>query len=93
MIHQGNNSGYQAINLAYHFGAKRIILLGYDMTGQGNHWFGKHEGPGLSRNTNYESYVQHFETIKPESYGIEIVNCSRITALNCFPKRRLENYV
>ena len=27
----GSNSGYQAINLAVHFGAKRIILLGYDM--------------------------------------------------------------
>jgi hypothetical protein len=27
----GNNSGYQAINVAYHFGVKRIVLLGFDM--------------------------------------------------------------
>ena len=30
-LRTGSNSGYQAINLAVHFGAKRIILLGYDM--------------------------------------------------------------
>lgn len=30
-LKHGNNSGYAAINLAYHFGVKRIILLGYDM--------------------------------------------------------------
>lgn len=30
-LRTGANSGYQAINLAVHFGAKRIILLGYDM--------------------------------------------------------------
>ena len=31
VIHQGKNSGYQALNLAYLLGAKRILLLGYDM--------------------------------------------------------------
>lgn len=30
-VRSGKNSGYQAINLAVHLGAKRIILLGYDM--------------------------------------------------------------
>lgn len=30
-IKQGNNSGYAAINLAYHLGAKTIYLLGFDM--------------------------------------------------------------
>ena len=32
----GCNSGYAAINLAYHFGVKRIILLGYDMRVSGH---------------------------------------------------------
>ena len=27
----GGNSGYQALNLAYHLGATRMLLLGYDM--------------------------------------------------------------
>ena len=30
-IKHGNNSGYAAINLAYHLGVKRIVLLGFDM--------------------------------------------------------------
>ncbi len=30
-LRNGHNSGYQAINLAYHFGVRRIVLLGYDM--------------------------------------------------------------
>ena len=91
IIHQGKNSGYQAINLAYMFGADRIILLGYDMTGNGSHWFGKHEGPGLSQSTNYESLISEFNTIDPPKYGIEIINCTRMTALNCFPKMSLES--
>src|ERR1043166_8946509 len=39
-LRTGRNSGYQAINLAYHLGATRILLLGFDM--QGSHYFGAH---------------------------------------------------
>lgn len=81
VIHQGANSGYQAINLAYHFGAKTILLLGYDMSGKGSHWFGKHQGEGLSASTDYSGLVSNFATIKPENHGIEIINCTRRTAL------------
>ncbi|HCZ48509.1 MAG TPA: hypothetical protein DCZ11_05850, partial [Gammaproteobacteria bacterium] len=41
-IHQGGNSGYQALNLAVLLGAERVILLGYDM--HGGHWHGRHGG-------------------------------------------------
>ena len=39
-LRTGSNSGYQAINLAYHFGATRIVLIGYDMSCRGHsiHW-------------------------------------------------------
>ena len=30
-VRTGGSDGYQAINLAFHFGVKRIVLLGYDM--------------------------------------------------------------
>ena len=30
-INQGSNTGYSALNVAYHLGAKTIYLLGYDM--------------------------------------------------------------
>src|SRR5262245_31665990 len=45
----GRNGGYQAINLAFHLGAKRILLLGYDMqysSSAKTHWFGNHPGGG-----------------------------------------------
>ena len=35
-LRHGSNAGYQAINLAVHLGAKRIVLLGYDMKVDGN---------------------------------------------------------
>ena len=34
-LRHGKNSGYAAINLAVHMGAKRIILMGYDMNAKG----------------------------------------------------------
>jgi len=83
VIHQGQNGGYQAINLAYHKGAKRVILLGYDMhfsNGQA-HWFGDHPN---NQRSNYEMFKPHFETIDT-SPNFEIINCSRQTALKCFP--------
>jgi hypothetical protein len=44
IIHSGGNSGYQAVNLAYLFGARKIILVGYDMqrTYGMSHWHGDH---------------------------------------------------
>ena len=46
-LRHGRNSGYQAIGLAVHLGAARIVLLGYDMQPDGRriHWFGEHPRP------------------------------------------------
>ncbi len=40
----GNNSGYAAINVAYHAGASRIILLGFDLKSDNgrHHWHSNH---------------------------------------------------
>ena len=86
----GGNSGYQAIGLALHLGAQRIILLGYDMTWTGgkSHWFGDH--PTKFNKTNPERYISGFRTIRPSDYGLEIINCSRSTALDAFPVRSLD---
>jgi hypothetical protein len=90
-IHTGANSGYQAINLAYHFGAKKIILLGYDMQiGKRSHWFGEHPNGVRS---NYTDFLHHFKTIAAQlpALDLEIINCTRVTALNCFPTANLES--
>lgn len=90
VVHAGGNSGYQAINLALHLGATRIILLGFDMqlTRGQYHWFGRH-GHGLA-NADPSKYIHNFRSIIPSEYGIEIINCTRETALDMFPRMSLE---
>ena len=54
-VRTGRNTGAAAINLAVHFGATRILLLGSDMqatTDATSHWFGAHP-PGLRRTSPY----------------------------------------
>jgi hypothetical protein len=91
IVHSGGNSGYQAINLAYHLGATRIILIGFDMSWHSGkaHWFGDH--PEGFSNAKPDKYIAAFRTIKPEDYGIEILNCSRVTALDAFPRHHLRD--
>ena len=85
-VHTGQNSGYAAIGLARNLGAKRILLLGYDMKVRGDkrHWFGAHP-EGLEVESCYPDFIKNFETIDPAGYGLEIWNVTRDTALQCFP--------
>lgn len=88
-IRYGGNSGYQAINLAFLFGAKRIILLGYDMqkTDGKSHWHGDHPG-SLRKESALASWVQRFDSLASDLkyYGVEVLNASRETALKCFER-------
>lgn len=89
----GNNSGYQAINLAVLLGASRVILLGYDMwrraDGESN-WFGKHPNHVPSP---YHLFLQRYGTIvEPlKAAGVEVLNASRHTMLSAFPRVVLED--
>ena len=93
-VHYGANSGYQAINLAYLFGAKKIILLGLDCKRGENkkaHWHGDHPGP-LNKDMPIKTWLKSFpklaEDLKTE--GVEVINATRDTALECFSKIQLE---
>jgi hypothetical protein len=91
-LRNGRNSGYQAINLAVHLGAAKIVLLGFDMgphvSGR-THWFGEHPEPMKSP---YDQMLALFETLVDplKAAGVEIVNCSRRTRLNAFRIADLE---
>ena len=86
LIHSGGNSGYAAVNLAYHLNAGRVLLLGFDMMLEGSkrHWFGDHP-QGLNMASNYKNFINNFNSIVPADYGIEIWNVTRRTDLKCFP--------
>lgn len=85
-IRTGSNSGYQALHIAVHAGAKRVLLFGFDM--QGTHWHGEHKAP--LRNTaqdTYEKFRMLFAELAPVlvKKGVSVVNCTPGSALTCFP--------
>ncbi len=92
-VYNGANSGFAAINLAYHFGATRIVLLGYDMqkTGGLGHWFGDHP-PELSSAADFPAFRSFFPLLAEDlaEAGVEVINCSRATALDCFKRSTVQ---
>jgi hypothetical protein len=88
------NSGAGAIRMAASGGAARIILLGYDMKhgdGGKRHWHADHpRGLGNADVVNrWPAQFKKLHEALPE--GVEIINCSRETALDLWPKRKLED--
>lgn len=91
-LRTGKNSGYQAIGLAVHLGATRIVLLGYDMQPDAqdrDHFFGQHWHHGR---VPFRVFVELFESlIEPlRALGVQVLNASRATALTAFPCVALE---
>lgn len=88
-ISSGKNSGHGAINLAYHLGAKRIILLGFDMRvgyGQTSHFTDDTHEPQPWRYK--DSYIPAFNqiAIDLEQAGVPVLNATPKSALEAFPK-------
>jgi hypothetical protein len=86
-IRTGGNSGYQAVHIAAQAGARRILLCGFDMTGdRGAHWHGEHQhplretGPGT-----FERWVKAFPTLVDalSEIGVAVLNATPGSALRC----------
>lgn len=79
------NSGAQAIVYAEAWGASRILLTGFDM--QGKHWHPCHK--------DGNPYVR-FPVFRvglgllAKEMNIPVINCSRETALACFPRMTID---
>jgi hypothetical protein len=93
-LRTGSNSGYASINLAYHYGAHRIILLGYDMKCQGSvtHWHNGPREPAGVFGVALQTLLPHFVTlVEPlEKAGVEVVNATPDSALTCWPSKSIE---
>lgn len=92
-LHTGCNGGFQAINIAVLAGAKRIVLLGYDMhyPGGRSHWHAGH--PTKVPEAHYTgNYARLFDTALPQArkLGVSIVNASPGSRLRSFPIVSLE---
>lgn len=86
----GGNSGYQSLRLVItEFKADRVILLGYDMQAKGrSHWHGDHP-KGWPTGQNFKQWIGWLGHLGNEFPHVKIVNASRETALNCFPRVNL----
>jgi hypothetical protein len=85
-LRTGFNSGYQAIGMAVHFGASRIVLLGYDM--RGDHFFGSHRDK--SRPPFAASIAAFQSAVEPlAKLGVAIVNCTPGSAIKAFDRAAL----
>lgn len=84
----GGNSGFQAVNLALQFGAKRIALVGFDMGGQ--HWHGPHpRGLRNPTDSSFARWRKAMDAAEPSlaDFGAVVVNASPTSALTAYPKR------
>lgn len=88
----GSNSGYQCINLAYHLGAKKIILVGYDMKIDASgmsHWHtnGTKTAHAMQHDLT-TTMLPHFESIAEplREKGIRVYNANPTSALTTFPR-------
>lgn len=93
-IVSGGNSGYQGIHLAVHYGARKVILLGFDMKlgpKKQKHYFGDHPG-NLNMRGNFPGWIRTFGYLAKalRKRGVEVVNCTTDTALTCFDRAPLE---
>lgn len=91
-LRTGRNSGYQALHLAAHLGARRVVLLGYDMKADGDrvHWHPEH--PVATPPDAPAGFAPHFRSlVEPLARrGVEVLNATPGSALDAFPRRSLE---
>ena len=93
-IHTNAHSGAQAVNLATLWGAKRLLLVGFDLQPvEGRrHYFGDHP-PGLLNNSPYAVFVRRWVAIAADlkRMGVSVINCSPVSALRHFPHQLIED--
>ena len=82
------NSGLRAIELSFHLGAERVLLLGYDCTvSNGTHWHGDHPGTKNPNETLCRKWAkQHCRLLQRD----KVINCSRETELSAYRLSYLE---
>lgn len=89
LIPRGCNSGLFGMFIARHFGAKKILLLGFDM--QGSHFFGNHPSP--LTNPRALDFKRHLEQFNHFPTDIEVINCTQGSALNKYPLSQIRKEI
>lgn len=88
------NSGSYGISALIVMGVSRVLLLGYDckFSDDGKkHWHEDHP-PGMGNAMSIKRWPYQFDMIAKyaASHNVQVINCSRDTALTCFERGHLE---
>lgn len=86
------NSGAACVSMAAFMGAKNIIMLGFDCQRTDNkaHWHGDHPKQ-LGNAGAMNRWPAKFRELARHVSGLNVINASRATALDMFPRMDLEN--
>ena len=94
-ISAGGTSGFGALHLAYHRGARKIILLGFDYGGRGGNWHHNEQHYGFRQTQDAKNWAQwarnfdHAAAVLCKS-GVEVINASPESAITVFPRITVE---
>lgn len=89
-IYTNTNSGLLGLMYAVGQGAKRVLLLGIDM--KGTHYFGRYtNGCENTAAGRFPFFIKQFEDFKQRIPGVQVINCSLDSALDCFTKMSLDD--
>lgn len=95
VIGSGDNSAFQALNLAVQFGANRVMLIGLDLAGE--HYYGRNSWfrAGNPDKAQFERCRKWFTENAGllEKLNVDVVNVSPSSTLTCFRRATIEQTV
>jgi hypothetical protein len=95
-VGSGQGSGFQVVNWLAQLAVRGMALLGFDgcMIDNKIHWHGRHEGRLNNPNqSTFLGWKQWMENAAPKlrELNIEMVNCSMVSTIGCFPRHSVED--
>lgn len=92
----GWNSGFQVLNLLAYWRVARVIFTGLDCKADSEpHWHGRYKDGHCPnpKQSHFDKWKRSFSLAAPQlkDRGVEVLNASRDTALECFPRVSLED--
>lgn len=96
VVGSGQGSGFQCVNWLAQLAVKGIMLIGFDgCTVNGKiHWHGRHPDQlNNPDNSVFMGWKTWFDNAAPklQALGIEVVNCSMVSTLGCFPRHTVND--
>lgn len=94
VVRNGHNGGFHALNWALIHHPGPVCLLGFDFQHTGGHRHCHADHPGPMGNVGaLDLCVRAMNRASVDTFGKTVINCTRETALECFPRMSLEAFI